>query len=186
MKPTHGAHTSNTYIGTPIERVEDQRFLRGDGQYVDDLSREGHAARRHPAQPGRAWPDPLDRRLDGAARCPASVRSSPPTTSRARSRPSRSAQPNPTIEPYEQPVIARDKVRYVGEPVAVVLADARACRGRTAGRRGRHRAAAGGHRLRERDGGQVAAVRRHRLQPRVDLQRRQGRRRRGVRQAPTT
>jgi carbon-monoxide dehydrogenase large subunit len=32
-------------------------------------------------------------------------------------------RPNPTIGPYAQPVIARDKVRYYGEPVAMVLAD---------------------------------------------------------------
>src|SRR4030088_935345 len=32
-------------------------------------------------------------------------------------------QPLPDLKPYEQPVIAADKVRYVGEPVAVVLAD---------------------------------------------------------------
>ena len=30
---------------------------------------------------------------------------------------------NPTIAPYAQPVIAAEYVRYVGEPVAVVLAD---------------------------------------------------------------
>src|SRR5262249_57437845 len=33
-------------------------------------------------------------------------------------------RPNPTIAPYAQPVIATTVVRYVGEPVAVVLADA--------------------------------------------------------------
>ena len=32
-------------------------------------------------------------------------------------------QPLPQFKPYEQPVIAHDKVRYVGEPIAVVLAD---------------------------------------------------------------
>ena len=32
-------------------------------------------------------------------------------------------RPNPTIAPYAQPVLADDVVRYVGEPVAVVLAD---------------------------------------------------------------
>ena len=31
---------SNTLIGSPIERVEDFRFLRGRGQYVDDLARD--------------------------------------------------------------------------------------------------------------------------------------------------
>src|SRR5207247_3439195 len=31
-------------------------------------------------------------------------------------------QPLPEFKPFEQPVIAHDKVRYVGEPIAVVLA----------------------------------------------------------------
>ena len=38
--------TVNSLIGSPIERLEDLRFVRGRGQYVDDLAREGmlHAA----------------------------------------------------------------------------------------------------------------------------------------------
>src|ERR1700680_532143 len=38
--------TVNSYIGSPIERREDLRFLRGRGEYVDDLTRDGllHAA----------------------------------------------------------------------------------------------------------------------------------------------
>ena len=46
----------NTFIGSPVERVEDLRFLRGRGQYVDDLDREGqwHAAIvRSPVAHGR-------------------------------------------------------------------------------------------------------------------------------------
>ena len=37
---------ANVFVGSPIERIEDFRFLRGRGQYVDDLAREGllHAA----------------------------------------------------------------------------------------------------------------------------------------------
>src|SRR3954467_14904798 len=31
----------NTFIGSPVERVEDLRFLRGRGQYVDDLHLQG-------------------------------------------------------------------------------------------------------------------------------------------------
>ena len=36
----------DTCIGSPLERIEDLRFLRGRGQYVDDLKRPGalHAA----------------------------------------------------------------------------------------------------------------------------------------------
>jgi aerobic carbon-monoxide dehydrogenase large subunit len=29
--------TSNRLIGSPVERLEDLRFLRGRGQYVDDV-----------------------------------------------------------------------------------------------------------------------------------------------------
>ena len=57
-------------------------------------------------------------------------------------------QPLPEFKPFEQPVIAHDKVRYVGEPVAVVLAESVADRRGRAGRhRGRDRGAAGGRRL---------------------------------------
>ena len=46
----------NTFIGSPVERVEDLRFLRGRGQYLDDLTRAGewHAAIvRSPVAHGR-------------------------------------------------------------------------------------------------------------------------------------
>ena len=38
--------TVNSLIGSPIERREDLRFLRGRGEYVDDLARKDtlHAA----------------------------------------------------------------------------------------------------------------------------------------------
>ena len=37
---------SNLFVGSPIERLEDLRFLTGRGQYVDDLHSERmlHAA----------------------------------------------------------------------------------------------------------------------------------------------
>ncbi|MFL5003580.1 MAG: hypothetical protein ACJ8DY_24630, partial [Xanthobacteraceae bacterium] len=40
MRPT------NLFVGSPVERLEDLRFLRGRGEYVDDLTRDGllHAA----------------------------------------------------------------------------------------------------------------------------------------------
>ena len=40
------------------------------GEYVDDLARDGHAARGDPAQLGRAWPHRLDRRLGRAEALP--------------------------------------------------------------------------------------------------------------------
>jgi len=114
---------ANTFIGSPVERVEDLRFLRGRGQYLDDLTRAGewHAAIvRSPVAHGRI------RAIDTAAALAmpgvnavltaADIGGPIPTIPFRR--------PIPAIAPYAQPVIAQAVVRYVGEPLAVVLADA--------------------------------------------------------------
>jgi aerobic carbon-monoxide dehydrogenase large subunit len=113
---------SNAFIGSPIERLEDIRFLTGRGQYTDDLTdaRMLHAViLRSSVAHGRI------RSIDTAA---------------ARARPGVHAvitaadigqvpkiplrhDPLPSSKQYVQPIIAVDKVRFVGEPVAVVVAD---------------------------------------------------------------
>jgi len=113
----------NTFIGSPMERREDLRFLRGRGTYVDDLCPAGllHAViLRSSVAHGRI----VSIDTSAAAKVPG-VRSvitakdmpgGPPIV------PMR-LQPLPEFKPFEQPVVAHDKVRYVGEPIAVVLAD---------------------------------------------------------------
>ena len=32
---------TNRHIGSPVERVEDLRFLRGRGEYIDDVEKAG-------------------------------------------------------------------------------------------------------------------------------------------------
>ena len=32
---------TNAFVGSPVERIEDLRLLKGRGQYVDDLTRAG-------------------------------------------------------------------------------------------------------------------------------------------------
>jgi carbon-monoxide dehydrogenase large subunit len=116
----------NTFIGAAIERREDLRFLRGRGQYVDDLAPQGllYAVILRSSVPhGRV------RSIDPAAALKISgvhavitakdMPGGPPII------PMR-LQPLPDFKPFEQPVIAADKVRYVGEPVAVVVADSAA------------------------------------------------------------
>ncbi|HEY1982079.1 MAG TPA: xanthine dehydrogenase family protein molybdopterin-binding subunit [Xanthobacteraceae bacterium] len=117
---THRA--TNAHVGSPIERVEDFRFLTGRGQYVDDLVSERMlyaVILRSSVAHGRI------RAIDIAA---------------ARARPGVHAvitaadigdiptiplrqEPLPALKRYEQPIIASGKVRYVGEPIAVVIAD---------------------------------------------------------------
>ena len=118
--------TAAPLIGQPVDRAEDLRFLTGAGKFVDDVTRDGilHAVvLRSGVAHGRI------KRLD---------------TSAARARPGVHAVITaaeiganvpviplrlanlPEFAPYLQPVIASDKVRYVGEPVAVVVAESQA------------------------------------------------------------
>jgi aerobic carbon-monoxide dehydrogenase large subunit len=116
---------ANSYIGSPIERIEDLRFLRGKGQYVDDVSPPGllHAVIvRSGIAHGRIRA--VDRaaalKRDGVrAVITAADIGSIPTI------PLRQEQLD-CFKPFEQPVIATDTVRYVGEPVAVVVAESAA------------------------------------------------------------
>lgn len=110
-------------IGQPVWRVEDLRLLRGKGRFVDDIDRPGqlHAAIfRSPIAHGRI------REID---------------TTEARALPGVHAVftaedlgdplphipvrlfPNPGMEPFRQPVLASGKVRFVGEPIVIVVAD---------------------------------------------------------------
>jgi carbon-monoxide dehydrogenase large subunit len=117
---------TNALVGSPIERVEDFRFLRGSGQYVDDLSFDEmlHAVIvRSPFAHGRI------RSIDktAALACPG-VHAVITATDIGPSIPTipLRQESSPAFEAFEQPVIAHDKVRYVGEPVAVVLAETQA------------------------------------------------------------
>ena len=100
----------NSFVGSPIERIEDLRFLRGKRQYVDDISPPGLL---HAVIVRSSVAHGVIRGIDGAA---------------ARARPGVHAVITaadigkvPTIplrqeqlaafRPYEQPVIATGKVR---------------------------------------------------------------------------
>jgi carbon-monoxide dehydrogenase large subunit len=120
---------SNTFVGSPIERVEDLRFLRGRGQYVDDIVRDGllHAAiLRSSVAHGRIKSIDVTAALARtgvhavitAADIVEALGAVPAIPMRQ--------EQMPAFKPYEQPAIAHGKVRYVGEPVAVVVADSQA------------------------------------------------------------
>jgi carbon-monoxide dehydrogenase large subunit len=121
VKAQKDAARPNTYVGAPVERVEDFRFLRGRGTFLDDLSRAGqwHAAfvrspRAHGTIRNIGTRQALAMRGVRAIITGADLGSVPTIPFR---------RPNPTIAPYAQPVIAERVVRYVGEPIAMVLAD---------------------------------------------------------------
>ena len=112
---------SNAYIGSPLDRIEDFRLLTGAGTFVGDLKpvKLLHAVilrspfahgqiRRIEAGPARS--------LEGVAAVltAAEIGEVPIIPIRQHGK--------PEGEPYRQPVIADKKVRYVGEPIAVIVA----------------------------------------------------------------
>ncbi len=112
----------NAFIGSPVERIEDQRFLRGRGQFIADLD---HAGQWHAAVMRSAVAHGRIRKIDveDALRIPG-VKAV--ITAKDIGRPIPRIpfrRPNPILAPYAQPVIADDVVRYVGEPLALVLAE---------------------------------------------------------------
>jgi carbon-monoxide dehydrogenase large subunit len=117
---------SNAFVGSPVERVEDLRFLRGRGQYVDDLAPPGvlHAViLRSAVAHGRI------RSIDAsAARAQPGVHAVITAADLAGAVPTipMRQEPIPELRQYEQPVIAHEKVRYVGEPLALVIAESAA------------------------------------------------------------
>jgi aerobic carbon-monoxide dehydrogenase large subunit len=118
--------TSNALIGSPVERVEDLRFLRGRGQYVDDLARDDllHAViLRSSVAHGRIRA--IDKRAALARPGVHVVISAADIGPEIPTIPLRQ-ESSPAFKPFQQPVIAYDKVRYVGEPIAVVLAESAA------------------------------------------------------------
>ena len=124
------------FVGQRVLRHEDARFLTGRGRYVDDIPMPGtlHVAfaRSDVARGSIVSVDTSARR-----RCPASS----PCSSR---RPRRTSCTTTTVDdeppggdrPFR--LLADGDVRYVGEPIAMVVADSR-YRAEDARRRDRHR-----------------------------------------------
>jgi carbon-monoxide dehydrogenase large subunit len=113
---------TNAFIGSPIERLEDLRFLTGRGQYTDDLAdaRMLHAViLRSSVAHGRI------RSIDTAAALARPGVHAAITAADIGEVPTIPLRhdPLPSSKQYVQPIIAVDKVRFVGEAVAVVVAD---------------------------------------------------------------
>jgi carbon-monoxide dehydrogenase large subunit len=113
----------NSYIGQPMERTEDMRFLRGRGTYVADVNRPDQLyavilrssvahGKINAIDTSRAMQLPGVRHVLIGADLGAVVPRIPLRL-----------QPLPQLEPFHQPMLADGKVRYVGEPIAMVLAD---------------------------------------------------------------
>ena len=113
------------FIGQRVKRKEDPRFLRGEGNYVDDIQLHGmaHAAllrSPHAHARIRAVNTQEALRIPGVL----SVITFQDISHMAKPIPMR-LEVHPSFVPYLQYPLAKETVRYVGEPVAVVVADSR-------------------------------------------------------------
>lgn len=111
----------NVYVGTAFERIEDASLLSGAGTFVADLHVPGclHAViLRSSIAHGRIVAIDVEaaRKLPGVAAVITAADVGEPPIIPVRQ------HAVPSGEAYRQPVIARDKVRYVGEPLAVIVA----------------------------------------------------------------
>src|SRR5947208_9326400 len=108
---------TNAFVGSPIERIEDLRLLRGRGRFVDDLAPEGllHAVMlRSSVAHGRIRL--IDASAARAKRGIVAVVTAAEIGGEVPVIPMRQ-EPLPSLAPFLQPIIALRKVRYVGEPV---------------------------------------------------------------------
>jgi aerobic carbon-monoxide dehydrogenase large subunit len=120
------------FVGQRRLRKEDGRLLRGQGQYVADIVLPGtlHAALvRSPVAHARIRSVDLSRALVApqvvyAISAAELVRMLPPAPDRQYLMPSkwRAQVPHKILSP-RQPLLVADKVRHVGEPLAVIVAE---------------------------------------------------------------
>src|SRR5579864_4280064 len=107
-------------VGQSVPRLEDERYLRGKGEFIADIRLAGmrdmafvrspvaHARLRAVRKPGGA---------EASVFVAADLHGVQPIVA---------VSGLPGFKPSVQPVLASDKVRHVGEPIAVCVADSRA------------------------------------------------------------
>ncbi len=119
--------TEKFAVGQPVSRKEDPVLLRGEGRYSDDVNREGQLygvmvrsrvahgiLRSIDAEAARDMPG-VRAIITAADLDAAGIRNMPAAGAKHR-------DGSPTPRPPQRP-LATDRVRYVGEPIAMVVAD---------------------------------------------------------------
>jgi carbon-monoxide dehydrogenase large subunit/6-hydroxypseudooxynicotine dehydrogenase subunit gamma len=109
------------YVGRSLPRLEDRPLVTGQGRFAADIS-FAHQLHMRVVRSAHAHGRIVAVNVDAACAMPgiaaiwtaADVAAIPPIDFRLTR--------IEGLEPYRQPILARDRVRYVGEPVAVVFA----------------------------------------------------------------
>ena len=112
------------FVGAAVRRLEDPRLLRGQATYIEDLElpRQLHVAFVRSEYP-HARLASVD--LAPAASVEGVVAALSAAELQAR-KPIHATVTHPALRACAQPVLAEGVVRYVGEPIAAVVAETRA------------------------------------------------------------
>ena len=118
------AFEANKLVGARIRRREDPRFLQGRGHYVDDLRQRGLL---HLAFVRSEIAHAVVREVDvSAARdVPGVLGVYTAADLQAIVKPIRAVSSMPGYQAADTPVLASERVRYVGEPIAAIVAESR-------------------------------------------------------------
>ncbi|MFD4902644.1 xanthine dehydrogenase family protein molybdopterin-binding subunit, partial [Streptomyces sp. NPDC058411] len=129
-----GRQDGGNWIGRSVPRVEDDRLLRCNGRYVDDIALPGAVEAAFLRSPhAHARIESID--VKAALEAPGvvavwtgdDVAGLPPMLNKEelRTPPGLAALLDPTVRMTPMPLLAGEKVLYVGQPVALVLAENR-------------------------------------------------------------
>ncbi len=113
------------YAGTRVARVEDTRLLTGHGTFVDDIIRPGMLHACFVRSPFARATHQRHRRRRRPSPCPVCAPCSRPTTSTRRSRRPGTPSRARTSPDTPRPPLAEGEVKFVGDPVALVVAESR-------------------------------------------------------------
>jgi carbon-monoxide dehydrogenase large subunit len=120
---TEARLTAGRYVGRPVRRREDERILRGATRYLDDIDPPGaaHVAfARSPFAHARIGGVVVPDGLKGVV----AAFTAADLEGRARDLPVQGFEGG-RVATEGHPVLARNEVRYAGQPVAAVLAESR-------------------------------------------------------------
>lgn len=110
-------------VGQPVRRKEDDRFLRGEGRYVDDIAHDGQAYAAFLRSPhAHAVLTLIDTAEAKKAPGVLAVWTATEATA-AGLAPLENRAAVEGLAPVTMPPLAKDRVRYVGQPVAMVVAE---------------------------------------------------------------
>jgi aerobic carbon-monoxide dehydrogenase large subunit len=112
------------FVGTAVRRLEDPRLLRGQATYIEDLQLPRQL---HVAFVRSEYPHARLAAIDlSAAGCVDGVVAAISAAELQARKPIHATVTHPALRACGQPALATDVVRYVGEPIAAVIAESRA------------------------------------------------------------